>query len=194
MSAEMLRFYTDLLGFEDAGVKSCGVDLLKSLFGYELPCAAAASLVEEDDFLAAIRDFFQSGTLLPAFNATAIALMGMSLVGSRCGDGFENVPAWAGVDLKICTHHGWWAGGGLKNSRWVWGWGKGYPHPTRPFAIPIHSYDKYNVCDFHMGAPMHSTGNCGPLMKEIETIISNGTLTRELVEQWMVNPIGVPKR
>ncbi|KAE8721354.1 hypothetical protein F3Y22_tig00016212pilonHSYRG00091 [Hibiscus syriacus] len=57
-------------------------------------------------------------------------------LGSGCGDGFENVPMRAGVDLKILTHHGWWAGGGLKNFRWVWGWGKGYPHPTCPFAIP----------------------------------------------------------
>ncbi|KAE8676624.1 hypothetical protein F3Y22_tig00111582pilonHSYRG00124 [Hibiscus syriacus] len=40
--------------------------------------------------------------------------MGMSLVGSGCEDRFENVPAWAGVDLKICTHHGWWAGDRLK--------------------------------------------------------------------------------
>ncbi|KAE8734280.1 ARM repeat superfamily protein isoform 2 [Hibiscus syriacus] len=39
-------------------------------------------------------------------------------VASGCGDEFENVPAWAGVDLKIYTHHGWWAGGGLKNSRY----------------------------------------------------------------------------
>ncbi|XP_039049890.1 uncharacterized protein LOC120190952 [Hibiscus syriacus] len=47
MSAEMLRFYTDFLGFEDAGVKSCGVDLLKGLLGYELPCDDAVLLVNE---------------------------------------------------------------------------------------------------------------------------------------------------
>ncbi|XP_038992144.1 uncharacterized protein LOC120115525 [Hibiscus syriacus] len=112
MSAEMLRFYTELLGFEDVGVQSYGVDLLKSLLGYELPCDAATLLVKEvsneeikaslfrqgnekspgpdgyttyffntawdiihEDFLAAIRDFFQTGTLLPAFNATAIAFV-----------------------------------------------------------------------------------------------------------------------
>ncbi|XP_039067051.1 uncharacterized protein LOC120212942 [Hibiscus syriacus] len=47
MSVEMLRFYTELLGFEDVGVQSYGVDLLKSLLGYELPCDAAALLVKE---------------------------------------------------------------------------------------------------------------------------------------------------
>ncbi|KAE8664004.1 hypothetical protein F3Y22_tig00112857pilonHSYRG00130 [Hibiscus syriacus] len=36
-------------------------------------------------------------------------------LGSGCGDGLENVPAWAGVDLKNFTHHGWWAGGGFEN-------------------------------------------------------------------------------
>ncbi|KAE8682595.1 hypothetical protein F3Y22_tig00111238pilonHSYRG00266 [Hibiscus syriacus] len=60
-------FYKQKAKSIDAGVKSCGVDLLKSLLGYELPCAAVASLVEEG--------FFQSGTLLPAFNATSITLV-----------------------------------------------------------------------------------------------------------------------
>ncbi|XP_039065487.1 uncharacterized protein LOC120210907 [Hibiscus syriacus] len=47
MSAEMVRFYTVLLGMEDSCVKSCDADVFKGLLGYELPCATVASLVKE---------------------------------------------------------------------------------------------------------------------------------------------------
>ncbi|XP_039007413.1 uncharacterized protein LOC120135149 [Hibiscus syriacus] len=82
MYVEMVRFYTELFGFEDSGVKSCDVDVLKGLLGYELSCDVVVSLVKEVawdivqvDFLAAIKEFFQSGTLLLAFNATSIVLV-----------------------------------------------------------------------------------------------------------------------
>ncbi|XP_038993930.1 uncharacterized protein LOC120117774 [Hibiscus syriacus] len=76
MSAEMVRFYTELLGIEDPGVKSCDVDDLNSLLGYDLPCEAAVAWdIVQGDFLAAIKEFFQTGILLPAFNATAIVLV-----------------------------------------------------------------------------------------------------------------------
>ncbi|KAE8731355.1 hypothetical protein F3Y22_tig00002840pilonHSYRG01117 [Hibiscus syriacus] len=87
--AEMVRFYTELLGIEDVEVKSCDVDLLKGLLVYEIPgnekspgpdeytayLFKVAWDIVQVDFLAAIREFFQIGSLLPTFNATTIVLV-----------------------------------------------------------------------------------------------------------------------
>ncbi|KAE8713398.1 hypothetical protein F3Y22_tig00110210pilonHSYRG00043 [Hibiscus syriacus] len=54
-------------------------------------------------------------------DAIAVTMGGSNWVhlqlGSGCGDGFENVLAWAGVNLKNFTHHTLWAGGGFENIR-----------------------------------------------------------------------------
>ncbi|XP_039068128.1 uncharacterized protein LOC120214250 [Hibiscus syriacus] len=100
MSAEMVRFYTELLGIEDSGVKSCDVDVLKGLLVKEVSneeIKASCSnkgmkraqglmdillissrwpeILSKWIFWLPSKNFFQTGTLLPAFNATTIVLM-----------------------------------------------------------------------------------------------------------------------
>ncbi|KAE8675697.1 putative RNA-directed DNA polymerase (Reverse transcriptase), Ribonuclease H [Hibiscus syriacus] len=62
------------------------------------------------------------------------------------------------------------------------------PRPTKVTSNPsAHSYDQDSVCNFHLGVKGHSTGNCRPLLKEIEMLVDKGVLTQEMIKKWGAN-------
>ncbi|XP_039007590.1 uncharacterized protein LOC120135392 [Hibiscus syriacus] len=116
MAAELVIFFTNLIGSADPPVKGSSVESLKGLLNYSLPEGACAFLTKEVndieinealfrqwkdkspgpddytygffkaawdivgiDFVSAVRYFFQSSCLLPAFNATVFVLVPKSL-------------------------------------------------------------------------------------------------------------------
>ncbi|KAL4335146.1 hypothetical protein GQ457_07G005640 [Hibiscus cannabinus] len=56
--------------------------------------------------------------------------------------------------------------------------------------LTAHNFDPESTCDFHMGAPGHSTRKCRPLMDEIKKLVNNGVLTQDLIQQWKAKKVG----
>ncbi|KAL4379018.1 hypothetical protein GQ457_02G030350 [Hibiscus cannabinus] len=73
------------------------------------------------------------------------------------------------------------------------------PRPMKAMPDPTaHSFDPRSTCDFHMGAPGHSTKKCRPLLDEIKKLTNEGVLTQDLIQQWKAKEVGhvgiIPKR
>ncbi|XP_039025941.1 uncharacterized protein LOC120159418 [Hibiscus syriacus] len=89
MAAELVDFYSKLIGAIDPMVQDCPPECLKELLSYDLPAGAERVLdgeffkvaweIVHSDFLNAVRYFFQTSYLLPSFNVTAIVLAPKSL-------------------------------------------------------------------------------------------------------------------
>ncbi|XP_039026250.1 uncharacterized protein LOC120159757 [Hibiscus syriacus] len=86
ISAELVGFFTSIIGTPDPFVRGCSIETLRDLLNYTLPDGTASSLTKEaawdiigSDFTSAVRYFFHSFCLLPAFNATALVLIPKSL-------------------------------------------------------------------------------------------------------------------
>ncbi|XP_039041849.1 uncharacterized protein LOC120180617 [Hibiscus syriacus] len=82
MAAELVNFFTNLIGSTDPLVKGCSTEILKDLLGYSLPKGADFALTKEaaweivgNDFISTVRHFFHTSCLLPAFNSTALVLI-----------------------------------------------------------------------------------------------------------------------
>ncbi|XP_038991407.1 uncharacterized protein LOC120114637 [Hibiscus syriacus] len=85
MSAEVIKFFTNLIGTADPAIKDTNQNLLKDLIKYSLPADKANDLVKDVTKEEIKKAFFSQGNekcpgpdesfLLPAFNATIIAFV-----------------------------------------------------------------------------------------------------------------------